>query len=76
MNYLPIALRDSTHSFREGQVMKNLEKSQNLKVRGRKIQKIGKSIIITRDVVCPLCGKPIGDKVLAFQDYASLFVAN
>jgi hypothetical protein len=63
MDYLPIALRNSTHKYREGQVVKNLEKSQNLKVRGRKIQKTSKSIIITRDVICPLCGKPIGDKV-------------
>lgn len=62
-SFLKIALRHSTDSARMSAVSKNLEKTFNLSMKSQLYKRTSKSILISQDVMCPICKKPIADKV-------------
>eukprot|EP00003_Mantamonas_plastica_P002488 TRINITY_DN1188_c0_g1_i1.p1 TRINITY_DN1188_c0_g1~~TRINITY_DN1188_c0_g1_i1.p1 ORF type:complete len:710 (+),score=252.67 TRINITY_DN1188_c0_g1_i1:685-2814(+) len=65
-DYFVKALTNSMHSLRESQVLRNVAKMENLRLKEEKISLENKPIRITRKLTCPVCEKYIGDKVFAY----------
>ncbi len=64
--YLITAMRDIHHRYRDGQIVKNLLRSERLKLKYQLSILTDKSVTITKDKMCPVCNKYIGDKVFAY----------
>jgi hypothetical protein len=63
--YLCEAVSNNIKRLREGQIIKNLRKSENLRAKCQIILASAMSTNITTDRVCPVCRKRLGDKVFA-----------
>ncbi|PRP77951.1 transforming growth factor-beta receptor-associated protein 1-like [Planoprotostelium fungivorum] len=64
-DYLLSAIRHNHHLYRTSQITRGLCKSETMNTRFSKMKTTNKALLITRDVLCPVCQKPIGDKVFA-----------
>eukprot|EP01133_Synstelium_polycarpum_P007219 gene7219-8383_t len=65
-NYLCKAFNFSISNQRETKIVKNLQKSLNLKTRIDHMSVCSGSVVIGVDSTCPVCGKLIGDRVFAY----------
>jgi len=65
LRYLTASMQHSHHEERDGMVVKNLNKLQNLQVSCQLVQNRDKAVLIDRDSKCKVCKKRIGDKVFA-----------
>merc|ERR1711988_549608 len=70
--YLQKSIRSSSHTYREGQIIRNLSKSDNLQVTCRLIHAKDNCVTIHRDTMCLVCNKRIGDKVFAYFPNGSI----
>jgi hypothetical protein len=64
--FLEASLRNNLNTARHCSVTKNLEKSFNLSMKAHHYKRTTRSILVTPEVLCPICKKPIGDKVFAY----------
>lgn len=64
--FLQSSLRNNLNSSRHSAVTKNLEKSFNLSMKSHLYRRTTRSILVTPEILCPMCKKPIGDKVFAY----------
>eukprot|EP00026_Physarum_polycephalum_P001849 Phypoly_transcript_01852.p1 GENE.Phypoly_transcript_01852~~Phypoly_transcript_01852.p1 ORF type:complete len:921 (+),score=179.80 Phypoly_transcript_01852:230-2992(+) len=64
--YLSKVMRANTHRRRDGQITRNLKKSENLRVKCQHVYASAPAALITAERTCPVCKKRIGDKVFAF----------
>jgi len=65
-DYLTKSIRQVHHNLRDGQITKNLLKSDRLNLKYQLSILTDKSVTITKDKMCPICNKYIGDKVFAY----------
>eukprot|EP00002_Diphylleia_rotans_P025651 TRINITY_DN5079_c0_g3_i1.p1 TRINITY_DN5079_c0_g3~~TRINITY_DN5079_c0_g3_i1.p1 ORF type:complete len:859 (-),score=160.74 TRINITY_DN5079_c0_g3_i1:239-2815(-) len=64
-NFLTQSMRGSLHLHREGQVVRNLMKSENLRTRHELLSFQRQRFIVRSDSLCPVCNTKLGDKVCA-----------
>eukprot|EP01102_Stenamoeba_stenopodia_P017428 TRINITY_DN6236_c0_g1_i1.p1 TRINITY_DN6236_c0_g1~~TRINITY_DN6236_c0_g1_i1.p1 ORF type:complete len:835 (+),score=167.85 TRINITY_DN6236_c0_g1_i1:246-2750(+) len=63
--YFQRSIQSHLHQLRDGQVVKNLRKYENLETKYQLLRLKSRSVVITRDKVCGVCHTKIGDKVFA-----------
>eukprot|EP00164_Ancoracysta_twista_P005194 GFYU01007098.1.p1 GENE.GFYU01007098.1~~GFYU01007098.1.p1 ORF type:complete len:881 (+),score=255.87 GFYU01007098.1:180-2822(+) len=64
-DYLTQIIPSVIHRSRDYQVVKNLSKMENIKVKAVLAQEESRHLVITKDSTCVICGKRISDKVFA-----------
>lgn len=58
--------RNMNQRKREGQVVQNIRRSENMKVKNELLRLRSRAIRITDDTICPSCNKKLGEAVFAY----------
>jgi len=64
-SYLRMAMQESQHSLHEAQVKSSLMKTQHIRVKSDLMTLRNRSVTVTSNSRCAVCGKHIGDRVFA-----------
>eukprot|EP01121_Diplochlamys_sp_Union-15-3_P000609 TRINITY_DN10520_c0_g2_i1.p1 TRINITY_DN10520_c0_g2~~TRINITY_DN10520_c0_g2_i1.p1 ORF type:complete len:426 (-),score=52.37 TRINITY_DN10520_c0_g2_i1:26-1303(-) len=70
--YLTKSMRRSQHVYRDGLVVKNLEKIQNIRVKAQKLRYTTKCVTMTKSIVCRVCGNKINLSVFGYYPNGSV----